>query len=58
MKYVLIDGCLQRSSPETERWARRAAKQVPAPEEKPDTSVDLTDRRSDFAKIQDLEETE
>ena len=44
--YVLIDGSLQRSNPEEDA------------EEKPDTSVDLTDRRSDYQKIQDLEEIE
>jgi len=36
--YVIIDGQLQRSSPETKRWARRAAKARPSDtEEKPDT---------------------
>jgi hypothetical protein len=59
MKYVLVDGVLQRSSAATRTWVRRAAKALPLDtEEKPDTSVDLTDRRSDYAKIQDLEETE
>lgn len=31
--YVMVDGVLQKSSPETKRWARRAAKQVPQSEE-------------------------
>ena len=57
--YVLIDGVLQKGNAATQDWARRAAQEVPLDtEEKPDASVDLTDRRSDFAKIQDLEETE
>ncbi len=58
--YVLIDGCLQRSSPELKRWYFRAAKTVPKWDSNYDESsqVDLTDRRSDFEKIQDLEETE
>ena len=59
--YVLIDGCLQRSSPETKRWARRAAKTVAKwdPNYPEDPQVDLTDRRSDFEIISDLgEETE
>ncbi len=60
MKYVLVDGCLQRSSPETERWAQRTRKAVPLDtEEKPDViALPTEDRRSDFARIQDLEEYE
>ena len=59
MKYVIIDGVLQRSTSATRDWTRRAARALPLDtEEKPDTSVDLTDRRSDFEKITDLEEIE
>ena len=58
--YVMVDGQLQRSSPETKRWARRAAKTVAKWDANWDESpqVDLTDRRSEFEIIQDLEETE
>ena len=31
--YVLIDGQLQKSSPATQRWAKRAARAVPPAEE-------------------------
>ena len=57
--YVIIDGVLQRSSPETSRWVRRAALGKPVDnEEKPD-AVALKEReRSDFEIIQDLEEHE
>ena len=67
--YVLIDGCLQRSSPETKRWTLRVAQTVPTI---PITETELAEdckkvaecdriigvHRSDFEKIQDLEETE
>jgi hypothetical protein len=57
--YVLIDGCLQRSSPESKQWARRAAQGVPLDtEEKPDVLALPADRRTDFEIIQDLEETD
>jgi hypothetical protein len=59
--YVIIDGCLQWSSPEAKRWARRAAKTVAKwdPNYPEDPQVDITDRRSDFEIISDLgEETE
>ena len=57
-KYVLIDGCLQRSSPATERWAERAARGVPSNAEEPKDVVALPteDKRSDWEIIQDLEE--
>ena len=56
--YVIIDGQLQKRSPETRRWARRAAKTVAKwdPNYPEDPQVDLTDRRSDFEIISDLEE--
>ena len=35
--YVLVDGILQKSSPATQRWVRRAAKGIPRDtEDKPD----------------------
>lgn len=35
--YVIIDGVLQRSSPESSRWVRRAGKATPRDtEDKPD----------------------
>ena len=60
MKYVLVDGVLQRDSAATQNWARRAARAVPLDtEEKPDVvALPTEDRRSDFARIQDLEEYE
>ncbi len=60
MKYVLIDGVLQRSSAATQNWVRRAARAVPLDtEEKPDVvALPTEDRRSDFEKITDLEEIE
>ena len=60
MKYVLVDGVLQRDSAATQNWARRAARAVPADtEEKPDVvALPTEDRRSDFEKITDLEEIE
>ena len=56
--YVIIDGQLQKSSPETSRWVRRASKGVPsATEEKPDVvAIPTEDKRSDWEIIQDLEE--
>lgn len=58
--YVMVDGQLIRSTWEAKNWIRRAAKAVakwdPNWDESP--QVDLTDRRSEFEIIQDLEETE
>ena len=57
--YVLVDGQLQRSSPETARWAKRASRTVPLDtEEKPDVLALPEDRRTDFQIIEELEETE
>ena len=59
MKYVIIDGVLQRSSSATQDWTRRAAKATPLPEEKPDpVALPQEDKRSDWEIIQDLEEIE
>lgn len=57
--YVIIDGCLQRSSPATERWAKRAAKAQPSDTEEPKDAVALPkeDHRSDFQIIESLDET-
>ena len=57
-KYVLIDGCLQRSSPATERWAERAARGIPSDTEeaKDVVAIPTEDKRSDFQIILDLEE--
>ena len=55
--YVIIDGCLQRSSPATERWAVRAAKGVPSNTEEPKDAVALKEReKSDYEIIEGLEE--
>ena len=55
--YVLIDGHLQRSSPETKRWSQRAARAVPRDtEEKPDVvALSTEDKRSDWEIISDLD---
>ena len=34
--YVLVDGILQKSSPETARWVKRAAKGIPRDTEERD----------------------
>jgi hypothetical protein len=56
----MIDGHLVPSSPETERWVRRAAQAVPtkSPEPQEEPVVDLTDRRSDYEVIESLDEIE
>jgi hypothetical protein len=56
--YVLVDGVLQKSSSATRTWVRRAARAVPRDsEEKPDAvALPTEDRRTDYEKIQDLEE--
>ena len=67
--YVIVDGVLQRSTPETKRWCCRASQAVPV-----DTITEgelyetlkkaaecdhiIGVHRSDYQKIQDLEETE
>jgi hypothetical protein len=56
-RYVLVDGQLVLRTPETERWVRRAAQAIPtkSPEPQEEPVVDLTDRRSDYQRIEDLE---
>jgi hypothetical protein len=57
--YVLVDGHLQRSSPENKLWHQRAARAVPREtEEKPDVLALPEDRRSDYEIIEELRETE
>ena len=66
--YVIVDGVLQRCTPETRRWCCRASQTVakwdPNIEEaERDARIEAldeerADRRSDYQKIQDLEETE
>ena len=57
--YVLIDGQLQKSSPETARWAKRVAKVRPSDtEEKPDAVALPRDTRTGFQIIQELKENE
>ena len=57
--YVIIDGQLQKSSPETQRWAKRAGQAQPTnTEEKPDALALPKDTRTDYEIIQDLDEQE
>ena len=56
---MCFDGVLQKRTPETLRWAQRTRTAQPLsgePEAEP--VVDLTDRRTDFQIINDLEETD
>ena len=55
--YVIIDGCLQRNTPETAKWARRVSKALPGPTGEPEANpvVDLTDRRTDWEILQALD---
>jgi len=59
--YVIIDGQLQRSSPETKRWSRRAAKEVPksAPEDMHENvQYPKIAQNTDWEIIESLEEHE
>ena len=58
--YVLVDGHLQLSSPETERWLRRATKAVPQVDREPEAdAVALKDTpRSIWEVIEGIDETE
>jgi|HubBroStandDraft_1064217.scaffolds.fasta_scaffold92297_3 hypothetical protein len=57
--YVLVDGILQKASPETKRWHQRAARAVPSNTEEPKDVLALPteDKRSDWEVIEGLEET-
>jgi hypothetical protein len=57
-RYVIIDGQLQKSSPELSRWAKRAGQGVPSnTEEEPKDVLALPkDRRSDWEILEGLEE--
>ena len=58
MKYVIVDGVLQPSTPETARLLQRVGKQIPPEVPKDDhVAVDTTDRRSDYQVIEGLDET-
>ncbi len=56
--YVIIDGQLQRSSPETSRWAKRAAKEVPKETSEADAVALAFTERTEYAVIESLEEHE
>jgi hypothetical protein len=56
-RYVIVDGHLQLSSPETAKWTRRVAKAQPsAAEETPDVVALPKDNRSDWEILESLEE--
>jgi len=56
--YVIIDGVLQKSTPETSRWVHRASKAVPSDtEEKPDVVSLPKDTRTDYQIIEGLDES-
>ena len=56
--YVLIDGVLQRSTSETQRWAKRVARAVPRDTEEPrDTAVTLREH-TEYEVLEGLKETE
>ena len=53
--YVIIDGQLQRSSLDTQRWASRAGKSLPSNSEPPADVVAITERpQSDYEIIQGI----
>lgn len=55
--YVIIDGQLQKSSPETKRWAKRAGQAQPTNTEEPKDAMALPeDKRSDWEILEGLEE--
>lgn len=59
MKYVIIDGQLQRDSSATRQWSRRASRAVPSDPEEPKDVVALPreDHRSVAEIIEGLDET-
>jgi len=67
----MIDGVIQKSTPETERWARRTAVHVPSsrsltdnteapvvPVLEPERKAEERARRTAYRQIEDLEEIE
>ena len=60
MKYVMIDGVLQLSTPELARWTRRATRVVPQIDREPEAdAVALKDTpRSIWEVIEGIDETE
>jgi hypothetical protein len=57
MKYLIVDGVVQKATPEVERWARRASQAVPTinPDPEDNPKVDLKDRRTEYEVIESLE---
>ena len=57
-RFIIVDGLLQRSSPEAQRWAWRAYHSVPMDtEEEPKDALALPrDTRTDYQIIEELEE--
>lgn len=58
MKYVIIDGQLQRDSSATRQWSRRASRVVPSDPEEPKDALALPreDRRTLAEVIEGLDE--
>ncbi len=56
--YVIVDGILQKSSVETSRWAKRAAKEVPKETSEADAVALAFTERTEYAVIESLDETE
>ena len=56
-KYLIVDGVVQKATPEVERWARRVSQVVPIvkPDPEDDPKVDLKDRRTEYEVIESLE---
>ena len=55
--YVIIDGVIQRSSPETSRWLKRAAKEVPKETSEADAVALAFTERIDYEFLEGLDET-
>jgi hypothetical protein len=60
--YVIVDGVLQKSSPEASKWLKRVAKEVPrsAPDVQvhEDVQISKIAQRTDWEIIESLEEHE
>ena len=56
--YVIIDGVIQRSSPDTKRWTRRAAKEVPKETSETDAVALVFTERTEYEIVESLEEND
>jgi hypothetical protein len=54
--YVIVDGVLQKSSPEASKWLKRVAKEVPRETSEADVVALVFTERTEYEIVESLED--